>query len=80
MNRLVPLDRAAVEFRADMKSMRATAAKIFAHPERTAISIIPLLCDMEEELWFETGICPSPALWPDDIAGQAITAWKQTGR
>lgn len=76
----VPLDYDAVAFRADIESMRDTAAQIFAHPNIVAISILPMLSDMgeeiEEELWFETGICPSPALWPDDIAGQAVAAWK----
>jgi hypothetical protein len=87
VNRLVPLDRAAVEFRHDMESMRATAVKIFGHPARASVSRFHFLdladaefCELEEETWFDTGICPSHALWPDDIAGQAITAWKQTGR
>lgn len=72
----VPLDYEAVRFRADLESMRDTAAKIFGHPNRENVSAVPIFCDMEEQLWFETGICTSPALWPTDIAAQVIRDWK----
>lgn len=70
----VPLDLDAVRFRADIETMRNIATEIFNH-QRTGISILPLLCDMEEETRHATGIDPSPALWPADLAAHAIQAW-----
>lgn len=49
MTKYVPLDYEAVQFAADLDTMRRHTETIFTHPNRTAVSIIPLLCDMEEE-------------------------------
>lgn len=76
MTAYVPLDLDAVRFRADLETIRRVADAIFQHPQRTAISIIPLLCDLEEETRHATGIDPSPALWPADLAAPALHAWR----
>lgn len=55
---LPPIDREAIRFRADMETIRYTAARIFGHRNINAVNVIPLLCDLEEETRHVTGINP----------------------
>lgn len=72
-SRYVSLDWDALNFAADLDTMRRNTETIFNHPNRTAVSIIPLLCDMEEETQHHLNIDPRHL---SDSITTLIHAWQ----